>query len=220
MPNLVDILGKKFGELQVIERVPREANAKGSSRWKVRCSCGNEFVTSLACLKSRVNPTCGCVPLEISEETRLAMSKKHIKHGHYKGDKASKTYTSWQAMWSRVTRPKDKRYKTYKDFTIQNSWCSFEEFLKDMGERPKGKTLDRIDNGLGYSKENCRWATIQQQNNNRSCCKTLEVGGVIKTYTQWSEAIGKSRSYIAASISRIGKENTIAIISKFLKVGD
>jgi len=176
MPKLDDLLNKKFGALLVIEKIPRTPYKKGSASWKVRCSCGTELIMRANLLKGRVNPTCGCTPLEVSADTRAKMSKSKTIHGHYKGGKASRTYISWQAMLSRVNRPKDKRYNLYKDYTIQESWYSFENFLKDMGERPKGKTLDRIDNTQGYSLGNCRWATAVEQNNNRSCSKKYRRG--------------------------------------------
>lgn len=77
-------------------------------------------------------------------------------------------YNSWSAMRHRCTNPKHHKFSAYgaAGVTICDSWNSFQNFLRDMGPRPDGTTLDRIDGKKGYSKENCRWATAEQQNRN------------------------------------------------------
>jgi len=81
----------------------------------------------------------------------------------------SRTYKSWQGMWQRCTNPKHHKFAAYGRFgiTVCDRWKSFENFLADMGERPAGMTLDRIDGSGHYEPDNCRWADIYTQNRNR-----------------------------------------------------
>lgn len=93
-------------------------------------------------------------------------------HGHTVG-KRSPTYNSWRKMRGRILDPKDKRYIHYggRGIKIHPSWDKFENFLKDMGERPEGMTLDRIDVNGDYGPGNCKWSDIVEQNRNRRVCK-------------------------------------------------
>lgn len=77
----------------------------------------------------------------------------------------NRTRNCWASMLYRQ-KGRGDHFK-YKNIEIQQSWFTFENFLADMGERPEGKSLDRIDNNKGYSKDNCRWATPAEQVQNR-----------------------------------------------------
>ena len=93
----------------------------------------------------------------------------NYRHGHRGSTRKSPTYRSWTSMRTRCTNGKDNNFNFYggKGIEICERWWTFEGFLEDMGERPPGKTLDRINPDENYTPENCRWATPKEQTDNR-----------------------------------------------------
>lgn len=98
------------------------------------------------------------------------------KHGH---GYDSPTYRSWKVMKNRCTRKSDKQWKDYggRGIKVCEKWLKFSGFLEDMGIRPEGKTLDRINNDGNYEPHNCRWADLNQQRRNRSDNRLVEYQG-------------------------------------------
>lgn len=136
------------------------------------------------------------------------------------------TYNSWRAMRQRCTgiSPKDNKYYYDKGITFEPRWECFLNFLEDMGERPEGMTLDRIDGTKDYSKDNCKWSTaIQQVTNRKSWSKLgekyivkrrygfrVKITGIInKTVQTLSEAIELRDKYFKIKLTEInyGKES-------------
>lgn len=91
------------------------------------------------------------------------------KHGHTTHSGLSRTYTTWSQMRQRCLNPRATKWPDYggRGITVSDQWADFAVFLADMGERPDGMTLDRIDNDGNYERGNCRWATPSQQQFNR-----------------------------------------------------
>lgn len=166
------LIGNRVGKLTVWGRVPKELRHTKNSELYCICDCGGFSQVLQYNLKSGNSKTCGCGQLEASK----ANGKLRKKHGHWREIRpgvwrSTPTYKSWEAMKRRCLNPNDPAYKNYggRGITICEKWNSFENFLADMGERPKWATggIDRIDNDGNYEPKNCRWATILQQNRNK-----------------------------------------------------
>lgn len=109
----------------------------------------------------------------------------------------SATYQCWLDMKGRCYNQNSQRYYTHgaRGITVCDKWRdSFDAFLADMGEKPDGFTLDRVDNDGNYEPSNCKWSTPKEQANNRSTCIYVEYNGETKTVKQWSEELGISFS--------------------------
>lgn len=159
-----DITGQTFGRLLVIER--DHSVQKRQVYWKCRCSCGSETTVFSGSLRYGTTRSCGCFRKERSSEV---LSARLTVHGHNSKGKPSPTHNSWNSMRARCEKPSHRDYKYYggRGITVCERWYRFENFLADMGERPAGKTIDRIDTNGNYEPDNCKWSTASEQNKNR-----------------------------------------------------
>lgn len=114
--------------------------------------------------------------------------KNGLKHGYW----GTRTYTSWYSMKQRCDCPTRPKYEHYggRGITYDPRWAKFENFLADMGERPQGMSLDRVDVDKNYSKENCRWSTQYGQNINRRDTHMLTYAGETKPRIEWAKEFG------------------------------
>lgn len=155
MSQRIPLEGKRFGRLQVVDKV---APIGAATAYLCLCDCGGRKIVRGASLRKGETTSCGCARSE-----RMAAEK--TTHGQY----ASPTYRSWRAM---LARCHDKAHRQFKDYggrgiAVHPSWLIFEAFFSDMGVRPNGTTLDRRDNDGNYEPGNCCWSTRTEQNRNR-----------------------------------------------------
>lgn len=132
------------------------------------CSCGVIFKTRNTQVRQKRTKSCGCLQKEVVRK----QGYKNKKHGHAVSGakKESPTYNSWRSMIQRCQNDLHISFEYYKKRGIKvcDRWLdSFQNFLDDMGERPKGMTLDRINNDGNYEPGNCKWSTPKEQANNR-----------------------------------------------------
>ena len=111
-------------------------------------------------------------------------------HGHGRRGQRSPTLRSWKNMLRRCRGGHDDHVYANRGISVCERWLRFDAFLEDMGERPDGTTLDRIDNNRGYEPGNCRWLTQKGQNNNLRHNIRVEFNGESLTVAQWSEKSG------------------------------
>jgi hypothetical protein len=155
--------GDRFGRLVVVEEADYR---RGSRGYLCRCDCGQMTLVASQNLRSGQVRSCGCLRRKTTSQ-RNRESKR--KHGHAAREARSSTYETWLSMRGRCLSPGHREYGRYgaRGITICSRWDSFANFLADMGERPEGKSIDRIDPDGNYEPGNCRWATPLEQRHNR-----------------------------------------------------
>ena len=167
-PYRIDISGNKYGYWLVLYR-------SNGARWLCKCVCGKEKIVQGSSLKLGVTKSCGCMKL----------NRTH-------GMEGTPTYNSWAHMLTRCRNEKHKQYPQYggRGIKVCERWLSFENFYEDMGEKPEGMSIDRIDNEGDYRKDNCRWASQKTQVRNRRNSPTYEWNGEKKSLAELAEMHG------------------------------
>jgi hypothetical protein len=175
-----DLTGIKFGKLLALrlDSMTRTSHTT-ITKWWCRCECGNELAVRRNGLVSGNSKTCGC-------------SRRDKPPNYRHGMSGSGTIISWKSMIQRCTNHKHPAFRNYgaRGITVCERWLLFENFLADMGHRPDGFTLERKNNNLGYSPDNCKWATRAEQNANTRTNINLTHGGETHNISEWSRKLG------------------------------
>ncbi len=186
----LNLVGKKFGRLTVLARAP----ARKTGMQLCQCKCGKKVEVSTGGLRNGNTVSCGCR----RREHWNSFSRTH-------GQTRSPSWWSWQSMITRCTIPKTVGWKSYggRGIRVCKRWRGkrgFENFLKDMGERPKNQTLDRKRVNGNYTPGNCRWATAFEQANNTRAVRRLKMDGENLTISEWAARTGIRGYTISARI--------------------
>lgn len=115
-------------------------------------------------------------------------------------------YTTWQSIRTRCLNESHKQYANYggRGITICSRWNNFSLFAEDMGPRPEGFTIERIDNNKGYSPDNCRWATYAEQRRNTRANRFVEIMGMRLCATDWAHYMKVDKSFVSKSLLKHG----------------
>ena len=180
MPAFQDLTGQPFGRLTVIKYGGRHPTL-GGSVWICECTCGNVRPYRASALKDHHTRSCGCMPC----------NKIH-------GLSKTPEYKVWHGIIQRCYNPKSPNYKYYgaRGITVCDEWRnSVETFYADMGPRTSpAHSIERRVNDLGYSPENCYWATLKEQNRNRRLNHLITMHNTTACLSVWLEVLGVSHS--------------------------
>lgn len=167
MAKVKDERRAKYGRLTVIDR--EGSNKDRHVSWLCQCECGENVIVLGKNLRNGDTKSCGCLMREINR-------KRFLTHGQAR----SSEYRSWSNMIQRCTNKNNNNYKDYgkRGIKVCKKWLIFENFFADMGKKPKGYTIERIDNNGNYNKENCEWIPRSEQPKNTRKCIPVTVNGI------------------------------------------
>lgn len=178
----INLVGQRFGRLVAIERFKGD-DKKDYTRWVCLCDCGNQKIIARASLRNGETQSCGCLQKE-------DVSRRQKTHGKSR----TKEYYSWRNMLRRCYDVNSVGYENYggRGISVCNDWHIFENFLADMGLKPEGYSIERIDNDGNYEKNNCKWATKQEQNSNTRQNRIITYNNKTQTLEAWARELNIS----------------------------
>jgi hypothetical protein len=180
------LIGSQFGKLTITEFLgSRIYGGRKTGFVKCFCRCGRQVEVPIPDLKTRQSCSISCAK---------------TKHGLTN----SRTWRSWQSMLKRCHNPEDEHFKHYgaRGITVCPEWHDFNTFLADMGIRPTGRSLGRLNNDLGYSKVNCEWQTQLQQSRNKRSTRWVTWQGLTLPLAEWGDRLGIRLSTLSSRQAR------------------
>lgn len=198
MANRIDVeslINRKFNKLTLLKEVSPHVTVSGNIHRKAtfKCDCGNVKDIQISSVINSITVSCGCHSKKMASNRA---KKRNLKHGKYN----SPEYNAWISMKKRCLNKNHKAYNYYggRGIKVCDKWIdSFENFIQDIGLRPSKKhSLDRINNQLGYFKENCRWSTKKEQARNQRSNRLISAFGEEKCFSEWCEILGVSWNFL------------------------
>lgn len=187
MSKMIDLIGQKFGRLIVIAKAPNKSS-DGRIMWICQCECGNpnNKIVRGTDLKSGKTKSCGC----LATETKSANGKKNIIHGETR----SRLWSIWEGMKSRCNYAHNIEYHNYGGRGITycpewNEYINFRDWALNNGYQDN-LTLERIDCNGNYCPDNCTWATMKEQQNNKRNTIRFGVNGEEHSVSEWADITG------------------------------
>lgn len=193
----LNLKGSKFGRWTCISPLKGKYS---EWYWHCVCDCGGKGTPRQYHLLNGLSKSCGC----LNREVLVACNTTHNSSLAYE-------FKPWCAMIKRCSKHPDY---VGRGIAVCRQWLDFKTFLKDMGPRPKGYTIERINNNGNYEPENCRWATRKEQANNRRSNVLITFRGEVKTMTEWCCVLKIPYVKISQRIQRRGWEVEKAFITK------
>lgn len=197
MRAIKGMAGQRFGRWVVIrDGFIQYSGGQRQPGWLCRCDCGTERVVSGYSLTSGDSKSCGCF-------NREEIIRRSTTHGDGGSTKAAEWIT-WRNMLSRCYNHRGGQYKDYggRGITVCPEWHEYRNFLSDMGRRPPGLTLERIDNNKNYMPGNCRWATRSEQNRNMRSNVILTIAMVTLPLCDWAKELSIHPTTIRTRMKR------------------
>lgn len=191
MSRFVDLAGKRFGKLLVLNLAGR--NKWGGFAWECQCDCGGTKIVASNSLMKGNTKSCGCIKTEMT-------TARWTIHG----ESRNRSYKTWHSMKNRCLNEKDPEYHNYggRGIKVCDRWMTVENFIADMGERPPGLEIDRINNDGNYEPGNCRWANRSEQLNNTRRTHKLTYEGKTLSLTEWAKSLNMPFCRLQSRIKR------------------
>jgi hypothetical protein len=199
----IDLRGRIVGKLEVIRRDPDSSARYSKEYYFCQCDCGNVVSVRADLLRGAIKTTCGCGTMEL-----------RVRNATTHGMTNTETYKTWRGLIRRCFNVSCEEYQFYgrRGITVCERWLhSFENFLSDMGVKPKGTSIDRINNDGNYEPWNCRWATQKQQARNTRKNRIVSMGGESRCLFDWCKEYNIASSTVWYRIFELGMDARTAL---------